>query len=113
MSTATWNLRSFPSGMCQRQHVSGLGFRRKTRTVSATEQHVPLHSDADENKNKEDIGCNTCSEDKEPEHMTDSYFLENHRLSNGVAQPMEGTEVVDILLPSVNMYTNIEDMLTG
>ena len=114
MLTVTWNLRSFPSGMCQRQKISGLGFRRMARTVSATHQHgLGRHSDADENT--EEIERNARAEDTEPENLANSsYLLENHQLSSiGVIQPMEGTEGVDILLPSVNMCTNIEDMLTG
>ena len=116
MATATWYLRSYSLTMCQRRHdCLGLGFRRMTTpAICATENRGPRQSDADVYVQEDTVGYNAQS--KEPEPVGDHSVLEEHpyQLSNVLAQqPVEGTEEVDMLLPSVNMYTNIEDMLTG
>ena len=116
MSAAIVYLRSYQLTMCQQRHdVPGLRFRRMT-TVYAIGNHVPRHSDTDNDgsKNIQMAGENVENERRVEELENSRELLENYTdtLPSHTGR-MEGTEVVDMLLPSVNMYTNIEDMLTG
>lgn len=84
-------------------------------TVHAIGKHVPRHSDSDDDgsKNIQMAGENVEKERRVEELETSRELLENYTDTVQPTGRMEGTEVVDMLLPSVNMYTNIEDMLTG
>jgi hypothetical protein len=90
--------------------------KTSTTAISATENGSPRDSDADVYVREDNVGYSVQSKEPEPVAGHHNVLEEHlhHQLSNVlVQQPVEGTEEVDMILPSVNMYTNIEDMLTG